>query len=305
MTTTAATMAEMARRFDRIVLWLAQKTQQAWDALARSASGEGIGGSGAIASDTGPAVVLMAGGLTTLAAMMALFMARRSLGSEPDPVKTRESRKKARESVDVYVEGDRNGASSSSSSAPAEPGFSTPNDPQDASGRDEAEGKDATQVAAVSVASNDKGPPRRRQAPDGRNGMETLETAEVEAVQAEADARQTVLAHERAFQRGQSVGERIQASDAREVLEHIQSSDLGDPKLIRSSPNLYEIQLDDCRGCRSHPSGNGEPNPQAGCPFEAGILEGSMSRFTPGGVVVRESACRRWGDEACVFEVWY
>lgn len=293
--------AALSQRLDQALVWLVQTTQRTWDTLARSASGEGFGGSNAVASDPGPAVVLMAGGLTTLGAMMTFFMARRTLSSTPDPVNTRQSKKKAEESVDVYVSGAEPEQDREAEGADGEPSafdgsMSSGSDPPDGTRR---------VVTASPTTGHDRGSTLADDV-DG-DGLETAEVEVLDRSSTEDGSHASRASGSRAqiFDRGLGAGQRVDADDPAMVLDRIRETDLGDPTVVHDTPNLYEIRLDDCRGCRSGPDRTESTAVEAGCPFEAGFLEGAMSRFTPGGVVVRETACRRWGDEACVFEIWY
>lgn len=302
MTTTARTLELLSREFQQGVLWLSRRSREAWDALANSASGQSSGSSGALSTEAGPAVVLMAGGLTTLAALMTFFLARSSVSSKPDPVNTRGSRQKARESVDVYVDGGQTKRSDEQNPEVAAAGAGEQANPAEQKRSTAPEGmieitSNGTEWRTTSPAS--AGPS------DEDDEIETLGPEDIEPI--EEDDLPWIGGGsdvQRSFQRGQTAGAKAPVSSTSDVFDCIVASNLGQPSLVRSTPNLYEIRLSDCRGCRSSEGGQA-PDAQAGCPFEAGFLEGAMSRFIPGGVVVRETECRSWGDEACAFEVWY
>lgn len=299
---TISVLSEASQRLDEGLVWLVYRARQAWDALARSASGEGLSGSGGAIAAPGPPVVLMTGGLTTLAVVMTLFMARRSLSSTPDPVNTRGSRKKARESVDIYVDGEEADRTSDLETAIV----SEPDGGAEETDRGQAPAGDATSSNWTVVQTRTRDPAAgSHQAASSESGsLQTVTQEEVEddPPDGRTDPGPRPLG---AFQRGRSAGQRVRATDASEVLDALQAANLGQPVIQQSTPNLFEIKLDGCRGCRQGKPADTRNGEQDACPFEAGFLEGAMSRVQPGGVVVRETACRRRGAEACVFEVWY
>lgn len=310
MSTQAPTLQQLSRHVETGLVWLSQWGQRAWNALAETAAGEGFSSSGTAAPETGPAVILMAGGLTTLVGVMAFFMARRSLSSVPEPVNTRKSKQKARESVDIYVDGGETRGTNGGSDNGSPPAAAS--DPPDADTSEAVQGLQITYTVADEDVHAAWSAPRSATEEEDPPA-ETLEVAEVEALdpedlqqldEAPPAADPSSEAH-RAFKRGRSAGARAPATCPTEVLDCIEEAGLGQASLLRSTPNLYELRIDRCRGCRSSRPDGGSTDARAGCPLEAGFLEGSMSRFLPGGVVVRETECRRWGDEACAFEVWY
>jgi predicted hydrocarbon binding protein len=83
------------------------------------------------------------------------------------------------------------------------------------------------------------------------------------------------------------------------------TAEVGQPRIVRSIPNLMRLRLDGCRGCaeaaRQEPSAPGID----GCAFECGLLETSLSKLLRSEVIVHEVTCRGRGAPACDFEVWY
>lgn len=318
MTTTQEFYVEASRRADEIITTLAYFTVEAGRALANAARGQGVGEDQVAAVDPGPATIMI-GGLTTMVTILSLFMARRSLGSEPEPVNTRASKRKADEAVDVYLDGSSssdeaasasdsaasNGGSESGSSNGGTESVSSSGGPPPSSG----EGPWTTTTTGA-AGQDDAASPGRTNDPSRAPQAGAEELVEVEQTQAQAavHAESGPVAdadgnHE--FARGCRAGKGVEAEDPDEVLGCLEAAELGTPSIVQSTPNLIVVRLEGCRGCRSPTHHEEDHGRQQGCPFEAGFLEGAMGQVLPDGAVVRETACRRGGDEACDFEVWY
>lgn len=100
------------------------------------------------------------------------------------------------------------------------------------------------------------------------------------------------------FDRGRTAGSALPAKGLDDVLEFMMQSQLGEPRILRSMPNLLRLRLHACKGC----AGGRELD---GCAFEAGFIESSFSKAFGKTVIVHEVRCRGRGDAACDFEVWY
>lgn len=286
---------------------LAYYTGKAWHALSQTARGEAVGGNQGVSVDPGPAVILMIGGLTTFIAVLSLFMAKRSLGSEPDPVNTRESKRKATDAVDVYVNG-------SQSPSDADQGSDAPaSSPTLGPSAEEGPEPDEDWTTTTAPTLPEAGTAQVQDAPQNpREGTEPVGSLVVQVNDPDAkpppgqkEATPIVATPNHAFARGRLAGERVDATDDGRVLRCLVEAGLGTPAIVRSTPNLFVIRLEDCQGCRPRMHHDSDHEADEGCPFEAGFLEGVMSQVTSDETVVRETACRRWGDEACDFEVWY
>lgn len=319
MSFTHEAYVQLSQKLDALAWRLTEALTAAWRTLETSARGEGLGGTAAPA-EPAPAVILMAGGLTTLAAVLSLLSMRTKMGSNQGPSGTAGSGRAARSSVDVYLDGseslDTTQAESSSSDKSQSP----------MSQRDEASPGDASEAGHTNrtgggrliPTSTDPGeslngsPRTTERAEDPQTPEAFVETVEpVPMMEPLEDERSTSQgtpfegSAQQAFERGRSAGERLQASDHEAVLAKVDGIGLGTPEIAYRTPNLYKVRLDGCSGCRSNLEASEAAHGKAGCPFEAGFLEGAMSGFTPGGVVVREVACTHWGDKGCVFEIWY
>lgn len=107
------------------------------------------------------------------------------------------------------------------------------------------------------------------------------------------------------FERGRVAGARIDAPALDDLLDYMVEAEVGQPRVVRSIPNLMRLCLHECRGCgdaaRQGPSAGGVD----GCAFECGFLESSLSKLLRREVLVHEVACRGRGASTCDFEVWY
>lgn len=312
MSTRREIVAEFIRRASEHAYATAQVlmmwARDAWMFLGRNVEGQGFGG-----PDPGnqePALILMVGGLTTLTVLIAWSMASRSLGSQPDPVNTRESRKKAQEAVDIHVEEPRSPPDPASSPREGPPATDdqSASDPHGEWGvtTSFAAQRGSGDGAAGSRASAAEAGAPRPTGPGPGPGQETLQAAKVKPVaEGEGGAAVEPASPSGMFQRGRLAGERVDVDDGADVFQQIEESGLGTPKIARDTPSLTVVRLQDCAGCRAGGDDVHDPAARAGCSFEAGFLEGSMSQVVEDGAVVREAACSQWGDHACEFEVWY
>lgn len=335
MSTKKQVVVEILRQAREAFIVLGQNglfyAREAYVRLSQVVSKEGFGGGGGAGADPGPAIVLMIGGLVTLATILALAMARRSLGSTPEAVNTRQSKQKAREAVDIYVDGSPDEDRPTRTSEAGSVGTASAGNPS--GGTDAGAGKAAGDgplapewVSTTSLSSSADGGDRDPSPaggdpdpPDSQDGSEPSTSgggAQVGAAAAAQAARPTgegegavaaagAEGSPNSFERGRAAGARVDADDSGEVLRCLVEARLGSPMIVRSTGNLSVIRLEECLGCSSDEPGDRESEAQPGCPFEAGFIEGAMSQVSQDGVVVRETACRRWGDEACEFEIWF
>lgn len=308
MTRTQEVYLEASRRAEEVISVLAYYTVEAWHALAQAARGQGVGESQVGAVDPGPATIMI-GGLMTMVTILGMFMARRSLGSTPEPVNTRASKQKADEAVDVYLDG-----SSGSSNGATQPDARASGPSSDSNGAssgatDRSSGEDpwTTNTTAPSTSEDAaSAQPRPEEAGGGPAGEKLVQVEHAHAeARTPATADRSDASANHAFARGCRAGQRVDVEDTEDVLRCLTEANLGTPSIVQSTPNLILVRLDDCRGCRRRTARERDGDGTEGCPFEAGFLEGAIGKVLEDGAVVRETACSRWGDEACDFEVWY
>lgn len=107
------------------------------------------------------------------------------------------------------------------------------------------------------------------------------------------------------FRRGRLAGARMGAQTVDELMDRLVETEMGEPRILRSLPNLMRVQLQGCRGCGASVVRATTKDGVGGCAFECGLLEGALEDVLGVRVVVHEVACRGQGAAACEFEVWY
>ncbi|MFJ7726534.1 V4R domain-containing protein [Neobacillus sp. NPDC097160] len=97
---------------------------------------------------------------------------------------------------------------------------------------------------------------------------------------------------------GRKIGSTLPVSKIDEVLSHFEELRIGIPTIIDSKDDEYLVKIDDCfcKGLPAHP-GNKV------CDLEGAILEGAISRFYDGRVMVHEEKCNVNGDSCCEYRI--
>ena len=107
------------------------------------------------------------------------------------------------------------------------------------------------------------------------------------------------------FERGRVAGARIGAPSIDDLLDYMVEAEVGQPRIVRSIPNLMRLRLHECRGCGDAVRQDASAAGVQGCAFECGFLESSLSGLLRSEVIVHEVTCRGRGATTCDFEVWY
>lgn len=97
---------------------------------------------------------------------------------------------------------------------------------------------------------------------------------------------------------GRKIGQSLPVQKIDEVLAHFQELKIGIPTVLDSKENEYLVKIDDCfcKGLPPHP-GNKV------CDLEGAIIEGAISRFYDGRVMVSEEKCNVNGDSHCEYRI--
>ncbi|MGG1401150.1 4-vinyl reductase [Bacillus salipaludis] len=100
------------------------------------------------------------------------------------------------------------------------------------------------------------------------------------------------------FAIGRKIGQSLPVRKIDEVLSHFQELKIGIPTVLESKDNEYLVKIDDCfcRGLPTHP-GNKV------CDLEGAILDGAISRFYDGRVMVNEEKCNVNWDSHCEYRI--
>ncbi|MCD4838281.1 MULTISPECIES: V4R domain-containing protein [Neobacillus] len=95
---------------------------------------------------------------------------------------------------------------------------------------------------------------------------------------------------------GRKIGQSLPVENMEEVLSFFKELKIGIPSIIESTEKEIHIRIDDCfcKGLPTHP-GNKT------CDLEGAILEGAISRFNNGKVMVKEVKCNVNGDPYCEY----
>lgn len=97
---------------------------------------------------------------------------------------------------------------------------------------------------------------------------------------------------------GRKIGQSLPVSKIDDVLSHFEELKIGIPTVLESNDNEYLVKIDDCfcKGLPAHP-GNKV------CDLEGAILEGAISSFYDGRVMVHEEKCNVNGDSHCEYRI--
>lgn len=98
---------------------------------------------------------------------------------------------------------------------------------------------------------------------------------------------------------GRKIGESLQVSSVKELLELFEDLKIGIPHIVHSDERRINIAVDDCF-CKGLPSLEEE---KMVCDLEGAILEGALCRILSRKVSVKEIKCNVTGHEHCEYEV--
>ncbi|WP_042355981.1 V4R domain-containing protein [Bacillus rubiinfantis] len=97
---------------------------------------------------------------------------------------------------------------------------------------------------------------------------------------------------------GRKIGLSLPVQSIEDVLAFFKELRIGIPTVLESKDNEYLVKIDDCF-CKGLPVHEGKKV----CDLEGAILEGAISRFYDGKVMVREEKCNVSGDSHCEYRV--
>lgn len=97
---------------------------------------------------------------------------------------------------------------------------------------------------------------------------------------------------------GKKIGKSLPVKTIEETLELFKQLKIGIPTIIDKKENEYHIRIEECF-CKGLPVHEGNMT----CDLEGAILEGALSRFYDGLVMVKEVKCNVNGDDYCEYMV--
>jgi uncharacterized protein len=97
---------------------------------------------------------------------------------------------------------------------------------------------------------------------------------------------------------GRKIGQSLPVQSIEETLEIFEELKIGIPSITDSKENEMYIKVKDCF-CKGIPIHQGNMT----CDLEGAILEGAISRFYDGKVLVHEVKCNVNGDEHCEYRI--
>lgn len=97
---------------------------------------------------------------------------------------------------------------------------------------------------------------------------------------------------------GRKIGKSLPVQSIDEALAMFEELKIGIPTIIDSKENEAHIKIEDCF-CKGLPVHQGNMT----CDLEGAVLEGAISRFYEGKVIVHEVKCNVNGDEHCEYRV--
>lgn len=97
---------------------------------------------------------------------------------------------------------------------------------------------------------------------------------------------------------GKKIGKSLPVKTIEETLALFKQLKIGIPSIIESKDNEYHIRIEECF-CKGLPVHEGNMT----CDLEGAILEGALSRFYDGMVMVKEVKCNVNGDDYCEYMV--
>jgi hypothetical protein len=103
------------------------------------------------------------------------------------------------------------------------------------------------------------------------------------------------------FEEGHRTGAQLAAKGPDEILDHVDHSGWGEPRLLRFREDEVLVRYYKCDECDARARA---PTAEAvGCTFQAGFLGGAFGRLGAAEAQVRELSCRAQGSPVCDFEV--
>lgn len=97
---------------------------------------------------------------------------------------------------------------------------------------------------------------------------------------------------------GRKIGQSLPVHSIEDALAIFEELKIGIPMIIDSKENEVHIAIQDCF-CKGLPVHQGNMT----CDLEGAILEGAISRFYEGKVMVHEVKCNVNGDEYCEYRI--
>ena len=87
-----------------------------------------------------------------------------------------------------------------------------------------------------------------------------------------------------------------------QALDQVLHQRVGEPRLLRHRAHYSLVRVYACRSCEGTSKGNFRHKVE-GCPYERAAIETAFQGTYGNQSLARETACRRWGDAACEYEV--
>jgi uncharacterized protein len=97
---------------------------------------------------------------------------------------------------------------------------------------------------------------------------------------------------------GRKIGQSLPVHTIEEVLSIFVELKIGIPTIIEAKENEYLISIDDCF-CKGLPV---QPGHKV-CDLEGAIIEGAISRYYKGRVMINEEKCNVNGNEKCEYRI--
>lgn len=97
---------------------------------------------------------------------------------------------------------------------------------------------------------------------------------------------------------GKKIGQSLPVETIEDVLSIFKELKIGIPTIMEEKDNEYLISIEDCfcKGLPVHPG-------HKVCDLEGAIIEGAISRYYNGRVIIKEEKCNVNGNEHCEYRI--